>query len=140
LDVTIQAQIMDLMLRLREEMHTSIVLISHNLGLIAEMARRVVVMYAGKVVEEAPVRELFHDPLHPYTRGLLGSVPWIGRKQTTGRRRLQEIPGIVPGLMEMPSGCRFHPRCPEAKEVCRREPPPTIHRDDGRRVLCWLWA
>lgn len=140
LDVTIQAQIVDLMQRLKEEFQTSIVLITHNLGLIAEMAKRVVVMYTGKVVEEAPVEDLFREPLHPYTRGLLGSIPWMGRKLETGRRQLQEIPGIVPSLLEMPDGCRFHPRCSRAMDICRKEEPPLIEPNDRRRVLCWLWA
>ena len=140
LDVTIQAQIVDLMQRLKEEFETSIVLITHNLGLIAEMAKRVVVMYTGKVVEEAPVEDLFREPLHPYTRGLLGSIPWIGRKLETDRRQLQEIPGIVPSLLEMPHGCRFHPRCNRAMDVCRKEEPPLVHPNGRRRVLCWLWA
>jgi oligopeptide/dipeptide ABC transporter ATP-binding protein len=140
LDVTIQAQIVDLMQRLKEEFETSIVLITHNLGLIAEMAKRVVVMYTGKVVEEAPVEDLFREPLHPYTRGLLDSIPWMGRKLETGRKQLQEIPGIVPSLLEMPDGCRFHPRCPRAMDICRKEEPPLIEPNDRRRVLCWLWA
>lgn len=139
LDVTIQAQIMDLMQNLREEFHASILLITHNLGLIAEMACRVVVMYAGKVVEEAPVRELFQQPTHPYTEGLLGSVPVIGRKFQEGRRQLQEIPGIVPSIFQMPRGCRFHPRCPKAMDVCKGQEPPMIHLGENRRVLCWLW-
>jgi peptide/nickel transport system ATP-binding protein/oligopeptide transport system ATP-binding protein len=138
LDVTIQAQIVDLMERLKEEFETSIVLITHNLGLIAEMAKRVLVMYMGKVVEEAPVEDLFQEPLHPYTRGLLESIPWIGKKLKTGRRQLQEIPGIVPSLLEMPEGCRFHPRCSRAMNICRKEEPPLVQKD-GRRVLCWLW-
>ena len=138
LDVTIQAQIVDLMERLKEEFETSIVLITHNLGLIAEMAKRVLVMYMGKVVEEASVEDLFQEPLHPYTQGLLESIPWIGKKLKTGRRQLQEIPGIVPSLLEMPEGCRFHPRCSRVMNICSREEPPLIQKD-GRRVLCWLW-
>jgi oligopeptide/dipeptide ABC transporter ATP-binding protein len=138
LDVTIQAQIINLMTRLKEEFDTSIVMITHNLGLIAEMAKRVVVMYAGKVVEEAPVEVLFKEPLHPYTHGLLGSIPWIGQKLKTGRRQLQEIPGIVPSPLEMPEGCRFNPRCPQAMEVCREKEPPMVRPDEQRRVLCWL--
>jgi oligopeptide/dipeptide ABC transporter ATP-binding protein len=138
LDVTIQAQIVDLMERLKEEFETSIVLITHNLGLIAEMAKRVLVMYMGKVVEEAPVEDLFQEPLHPYTQGLLESIPWIGKKLKTGRRQLQEIPGIVPSLLEMPEGCRFHPRCSRVRDICRKEEPPLVQKD-GRRVLCWLW-
>ncbi|MEW6377433.1 MAG: ABC transporter ATP-binding protein [Thermodesulfobacteriota bacterium] len=140
LDVTIQAQIVDLMLRLKEEFDTSIVLITHNLGLIAGMAKRVVVMYTGKVVEVAPVEELFREPLHPYTQGLLESIPWIGRKLETGRRQLQEIPGIVPNPLEMPGGCRYHPRCSRVMDICRKEEPPLVQPEDGRRVLCWLWA
>ena len=139
LDVTIQAQIVDLMERLKEEFETSIVLITHNLGLIAEMAKRVLVMYMGKVVEEAPVEDLFQEPLHPYTRGLLESIPWIGKKLKTGRRQLQEIPGMVPSLLEMPEGCRFHPRCSRVMNICIKEEPPLVQKD-GRRVLCWLWA
>ena len=139
LDVTIQAQIMTLMQRLKEEFNTAIVLITHDLGVIAEMASRVVVMYAGKVVEEAPVKELFKDPRHPYSRGLLGSIPVIGRKEKTGRR-LQEIPGIVPSLMQMPLGCRFHPRCPKVMDRCCEQEPPMVHLAEHRRVSCWLEA
>jgi len=140
LDVTIQAQITSLMARLKEEFETSIVIITHNLGLIAEMARRVVVMYAGKVVEEAPVQDLFKEPLHPYTQGLLGSIPWIGRKLKTGRRQLQEIPGIVPSLLDMPEGCRFHPRCPRVMDMCCKQEPPMVRLGEYRRVSCWLEA
>lgn len=139
LDVTIQAQIMSLMQRLKEEFNTAIVLITHDLGVIAEMASRVVVMYAGKVVEEAPIRELFKDPRHPYTRGLLGSIPVIGRKEKTGRR-LQEIPGIVPSLRQMPLGCRFHPRCPDVMNRCCEQQPLMTHLAEHRRVCCWLEA
>ena len=137
LDVTIQAQIMDLMVRLKEEFETAIVLITHDLGIIAEMASRVVVMYAGKVVEEAPIKALFSDPRHPYTRGLLGSIPVIGHKDKTGRQ-LQEIPGVVPNPLAMPVGCRFHPRCHRAMEVCRQKEPSTIILGEHRRVSCWL--
>jgi oligopeptide/dipeptide ABC transporter ATP-binding protein len=139
LDVTIQAQIMDLMARLQEEFHTAVVLITHDLGIIAEMTTRVVVMYAGKIVEEAPVKELFKDPRHPYTRGLLGSVPVIGRKARSGRR-LQEIPGVVPSPLQMPAGCRFHPRCSRAMEICSRKEPPMVRLGPCRRVSCWLEA
>jgi peptide/nickel transport system ATP-binding protein/oligopeptide transport system ATP-binding protein len=139
LDVTIQAQIMSLMMRLKQELNTAIVLITHDLGVVAEAASRVVVMYAGKVVEEAPVRELFKDPRHPYTRGLLGSVPVIGR--TVRRdRRLQEIPGMVPNPLHMPAGCRFNPRCPQAAPRCCSEPPPMVRLGEHRRVSCWLEA
>jgi oligopeptide/dipeptide ABC transporter ATP-binding protein len=137
LDVTIQAQILSLMMKLKEEFKTSILLITHDLGVISEMASRVAVMYAGKIVEEAPVRELFKDPRHPYTRGLLGSVPVIGKKAQTGRR-LQEIPGMVPSPLEMPSGCRFHPRCPSAMTVCSEQEPKMVKLGEYRRVQCWL--
>ena len=139
LDVTIQAQIMTLLQRLKDDFKTAIVLITHNLGIIAEMASRVVVMYAGKVVEEAPVKEIFKDPRHPYTRGLLGSIPVIGRKAQR-HRRLQEIPGIVPSPMQTPLGCRFHPRCPEVMDRCCSEQPPMIKLGQHRRVSCWLEA
>jgi oligopeptide/dipeptide ABC transporter ATP-binding protein len=139
LDVTIQAQIIELMIKLKEEMGASIVLITHNLGLIAEMAQRVIVMYTGKVVEEGKVEELFENPLHPYTQGLLGSIPWIGQKLKTGRRQLQEIPGVVPSLLEIPEGCRFHPRCSRVMDICRKEEPPLMQPESGRLVQCWLW-
>jgi oligopeptide/dipeptide ABC transporter ATP-binding protein len=139
LDVTIQAQIMCWMMRLKQELNTAIVLITHDLGIIAETAARVIVMYAGKVVDEAPVRELFKDPRHPYTRGLLGSVPVIGR---AGRRerRLQEIPGVVPNPRRMPAGCRFNPRCPQVVPRCCTEPPPMVVLGEHRRVSCWREA
>jgi oligopeptide/dipeptide ABC transporter ATP-binding protein len=139
LDVTIQAQIMNLMLRLKDELHTAIVLITHDLGIIAEAASRVIVMYAGKIMEEAPVRELFKDPRHPYTQGLLGSVPVIGRGRQPSRR-LREIPGMVPNPLHMPAGCRFNPRCGLAMPVCCSKPPPMIQLGEHRRVSCWLEA
>ena len=137
LDVTIQAQIMTLMQRLKEEFKTAIVLITHDLGVIAEMASRVVVMYAGKIVEEAPVKPLFKEPRHPYTQGLLGSIPVIGRKEQTGRE-LQEISGMVPSPANMPLGCRFHPRCSQAMDRCHLEEPPITRLAEHRRVSCWL--
>jgi len=140
LDVTIQAQIVELMIKLKEEIGASIVLITHNLGLIAEMAQRVIVMYTGKVVEEGKVEELFENPLHPYTQGLLGSIPWIGQKLKTGRRQLQEIPGVVPSLLEIPEGCRFHPRCSRVMDICQKEEPPLMQLENGRLVQCWLWT
>lgn len=139
LDVTIQAQIMDLMVRLKEDFKTAIVLITHDLGVIAEMASRVVVMYAGKVVEEASVKEIFKDPRHPYTQGLLGSIPVMGRKDQIGIR-LQEIKGMVPSPLEMPVGCRFHPRCFRTMDVCSEKEPPMVKLSQHRRVNCWLAA
>jgi oligopeptide/dipeptide ABC transporter ATP-binding protein len=140
LDVTIQAQIMNLMARLKKQFETSIVLITHDLGLIAQMATRVIVMYAGRVVEEAPVRALFKDPRHPYTKGLLGSLPVIGRKIQAGHRFLKEIPGVVPSPVMRIQGCRFNPRCPKVMEICSKEEPPMIQLGENRRVSCWLEA
>ena len=140
LDVTIQAQILSLLVGLKEELGTSILLITHDLGVVAQMASRVVVMYAGQVVEEAEVKSLFREPLHPYTKGLLGSIPVLGRKFETGRTDLQEVRGFVPSLLELPLGCRFHPRCDRALERCPTDPPPMLDRDGGGKVRCWLWA
>jgi oligopeptide/dipeptide ABC transporter ATP-binding protein len=135
LDVTIQAQILNLLNQLKKDSNTSIVLITHDLGVVAQMASRVVVMYAGKVVEEAPVVDLFHDARHPYTLGLLKSVPVLN---TDKESRLNEIPGIVPNLLHMPKGCNFHPRCVQAMDICRKESPPMVYFQSNRRVACWL--
>jgi peptide/nickel transport system ATP-binding protein len=120
LDVTIQAGILDLMRDLRERLDTAIVLITHDLGVVADIADRVVVMYAGRKVEEAPVEELFAHPLHPYTVGLMAAIPTPGAGD---RRRLQEIPGMVPSLAELPSACAFADRCPRADERSRSAVP-----------------
>ena len=134
LDVTIQAQILDLLLKLRKKLGMAILLITHDLGVVAEMAERVVVMYAGKVVEEAPVKELFKHPAHPYTRGLLASIPKLDTKEN----ELHVIPGNVPTLGNMPSGCRFHPRCEHAATVCTIHSPELREPADNHRVACWL--
>jgi oligopeptide/dipeptide ABC transporter ATP-binding protein len=134
LDVTIQAQIIRLLEHLKKGSNTSIVLITHDLGVVAQMASRVVVMYAGKVVEEAPVVELFHDAMHPYTKGLLNSIPVITRDK---KNRLNEIPGTVPNLLRMPEGCSFHPRCSQAMEICSKQSPPMVFFDRQRRAACW---
>ena len=139
LDVTIQAQIMHLLRQLKDETGASVILITHDLGVIAEMASRVVVMYAGRVAEEAPVRDLFHDPKHPYTRGLLESIPKLGQKFKTGRIELSEIKGVVPSLLNLPTGCRFSPRCDRVMDVCKNEAPPMVQLNDNRRVRCWLY-
>ena len=136
LDVTIQAQILDLMRALKEKSGAAIVLITHDLGVVAEMAQRVVVMYAGRKVEEAPVDLLFEHPRHPYTRGLLNSVPRLGEAEH-GIRRLAEIPGVVPSLREEIPGCVFAPRCPHATDRCRREYPPLEEKGGGHWVACW---
>jgi oligopeptide/dipeptide ABC transporter ATP-binding protein len=140
LDVTIQAQIIDLLLKLREDFKTAIIMISHNLGLIAEIAQRIVVMYAGRVVEQGSPLEIFENPLHPYTRGLLQSIPKLGRRSLAGRERLLEIAGIVPGLNDLPPGCAFHPRCTAVMPVCRQRPPELIPTRGGHGVRCWLYA
>jgi len=137
LDVTIQAQIMELMQKLQVKFNTAILLITHDLGLIAESVERVLVMYAGLVVEEAPVTELYGNPLHPYTKGLLGSVPVLGEKFRSGRKTLAEIPGTVPSLFNLPRGCAFCPRCIEAVDICREKIPPLTVLESGRTVRCW---
>jgi oligopeptide/dipeptide ABC transporter ATP-binding protein len=139
LDVTIQAQILDLMLELQDKLGTAIIMITHDLGVIAEVAKRVVVMYAGKKVEEAPVEVLFAQPRHPYTKGLLASIPRldVAAKQVPGRSRLQEIKGMVPSLHNLPKGCLFEPRCPYATDECRNEYPPLESRPSGHLVACW---
>jgi len=134
LDVTIQAQILDLMMDLKERNNSAVLLITHDLGIVAQTCSRVAVMYAGQVVEDAPVPELFRDPLHPYTRGLLRSLPRPGARQ----RELEPVPGVVPGLADLPRGCRFHPRCPQAMPRCSEEPPPLLGPAPGRGVRCWL--
>ncbi len=140
LDVTIQAQILDLMLQLKEQIGAAIVFITHDLGVVAETAQRVVVMYAGRKVEEAAVADLFARPLHPYTLGLMGSIPKLAARALSGRRgRLAEIPGVVPSLRQEMPGCTFAPRCPFAQERCRAEAPGLENRDGGRLVACWEW-
>jgi oligopeptide/dipeptide ABC transporter ATP-binding protein len=136
LDVTIQAQILELIVELQESLGTSIVLITHNLGIVAEFSRRVIVMYSGKIVEEAPVVPIFEAPLHPYTIGLLNSIPQLGQK-IHGKHRLAEIPGMVPSLNNLPEGCYFHPRCGHAKEICRKEEPKLFEAEAGHKVACW---
>jgi oligopeptide/dipeptide ABC transporter ATP-binding protein len=132
LDVTIQAQILSLMLRLKAETGTAIILITHDLGVVAETCDRVAVMYAGLIVERGPVDSIFNEPLHPYTEGLLSSLP--GQEQTGDE--LRTIEGLVPDLIHPPSGCRFHPRCPLAQEICEREVPELLEKGDGRAVAC----
>jgi peptide/nickel transport system ATP-binding protein len=138
LDVTIQAQILDLMRELKQKMDAAIVLITHDLGVVAEMAERVVVMYAGRKVEEAPVKELFRRPRHPYTVGLLNSVPHLGASRGRAMApRLAEIPGMVPSLREEILGCAFAPRCPFVTERCRRETPALETKAPGHIAACF---
>ena len=140
LDVTIQAQILDIILDLQKKLGTAVILITHDLGVVAETAQRVIVMYAGRKVEEALVGELFARPLHPYTHGLMASIPRLelmrgGTGET--KRRLEEIKGIVPALTNLPVGCTFAPRCPFALEKCRREFPPYEEKRPGHWAACW---
>ena len=133
-DVTTQAKILNLLLKLREERGTSILVITHNLGLIAEICDRVCVMYAGQIAEIGDVVDIFNHPLHPYTKGLMRAIHNIG-----DNKELEEIPGNVPILLTPPSGCRFHPRCPQVMEICS-EKRPTLHEmETGHKVHCWLY-
>ncbi|KAA0272972.1 MAG: ABC transporter ATP-binding protein [Chloroflexi bacterium] len=139
LDVTIQAQILDLMRDMKTQLGSAMMLITHDLGVIAEMANRVVVMYAGEIVEQSPVASLFDKPLHPYTQGLIGSIPVLGEI----RDRLDVIPGSVPNLINLPQGCRFAPRCRARVEnnltVCTDQHPALIDVAEGHKVRCWLY-
>ncbi len=135
LDVTIQAQILDLMRALSEKTNTAIILITHDMGVVAEMCDRVVVMYAGQAIEHAPVIPLFGEPKHPYTRGLLDSIPVLGRFN----EELASIPGTVPGMINPPAGCRFAARCAYRFARCD-EPVPLFELGEGRQVRCWLHA
>ncbi|NDH63771.1 MAG: ABC transporter ATP-binding protein [Alphaproteobacteria bacterium] len=139
LDVTIQAQILDLMRELQETYGTAIVLITHDMGVVAENADRVVVMYAGRKVEEAPAAQLFDNPGHPYTRGLLGSIPHLdtAARSDGTRARLNEIKGMVPSLFDLPPGCSFAPRCGFATDRCRGEAPVLAEQRPGHWVACW---
>ncbi len=139
LDVTVQAQILELMSELKKDLGTAIILITHNFGVVADMADRVMVMYAGRKVEEARVKELFARPMHPYTRGLMDSIPRLGSsRRATGRRsRLREVPGIVPSLAEEIVGCAFAPRCAFATAESRSRTPVLEDRGEGHWVACW---
>jgi len=136
LDVTIQAQVLDLMNNLRTEFKTAILFITHDLGVIANMADDVVVMYLGRIVEGAPVRDIFHDPKHPYTQGLMNSIPSL---TSTRKERLTPIEGIVPDSFEVPQGCGFEPRCPHAMEICRNQIPQLKEVAPGHLAACWLF-
>ncbi len=134
LDVTVQAQVLDLLKELKEKKGLTLLLITHDMGVVAEMCERVAVLYAGNLVEEAPVYELFRNPQHPYTMGLLRAVP----NPLTEISKLEAIPGTVPNLINPPPGCRFHPRCPYAKDICKKEKPPLVEVSPGHKVACWL--
>lgn len=139
LDVTIQAQILDLMRGLQRDLHTAVVLITHDLGVVAEMADRVAVMYAGEIVEETDVRTIFKRPLHPYTQGLIGSIPVLGALKES----LATIPGVVPSLIDLPAGCRFASRCTariiNGLEICLVQKPSLLEVSEDHKVRCWLY-
>jgi len=138
LDVTVQAQIFDLLEELRERKSTSIILITHDMGAVAEMADRVIVMYAGRKVEEGPVEDILERPAHPYTEGLLACRPVLQLGAAGARAKLAEIPGVVPPLHMLGAGCSFAPRCPKAQQRCRLEAPPTVAVSDAHSSACWL--
>ncbi|MGW2885762.1 ABC transporter ATP-binding protein [Streptomyces griseoruber] len=135
LDVTVQAQVMDLLAELRREYRMGLVLITHDLGVVADVADRIAVMYAGRIVESAPVHDLYRAPAHPYTRGLLDSIPRLDRKG----HALHAIKGLPPNLVDIPPGCAFHPRCPAARDVCRTDVPPPHPVDEHRGSACHFW-
>jgi len=135
LDVTIQAQILELMIKLRDDLGTAVIMITHDLGVIAETTDRVMVMYTGKVMETATTLNLFDKPLHPYTRGLLRAIP--SSASDYDDTELYEISGTVPGLLDLPPGCRFNTRCPEAEDICREKEPELREIDPGHNVACW---
>ncbi len=135
LDVTIQAQILDLMMEMKGQYNASIIMITHDLGVVAQTCDDVVVMYAGRVVESAPVTTLFANPSHPYTRGLIGSIPSFSGAR---KKRLNEIKGMVPSLTNLPKGCSFNPRCPDVMDVCREKEPQLKRLQNGSCAACWL--
>jgi peptide/nickel transport system ATP-binding protein/oligopeptide transport system ATP-binding protein len=139
LDVTIQAQVLDLMLKLKEDYGTSIMMITHDMAVIAEVAQRVIVMYAGKIVEEGSVLTIFENPKHPYTRALLKSVPKFGERSRVGRKPLYTIKGIVPSLYNLPTGCSFYPRCPQAMDKCKTDSIDIVEVEENHRVRCALY-
>jgi oligopeptide transport system ATP-binding protein len=135
LDVTVQAQVMDLLQDLQREYNMGLILITHDLGVVADVADKIAVMYAGRIVEEAPVHEIYKRPAHPYTRGLLDSIPRLDQKG----QELYAIKGLPPNLMHIPPGCAFNPRCPMAQDICRTEVPPLFEVAEDRQSACFFW-
>ncbi|MER5770674.1 ABC transporter ATP-binding protein [Streptomyces sp. NPDC001985] len=135
LDVTVQAQVMELLADLQRELNMGLILITHDLGVVADVADRIAVMYAGRIVETAPVHDIYRAPAHPYTRGLLESIPRLDQKG----RELYAIKGLPPNLMKIPPGCAFHPRCPLAQDICRTDEPPLYEVSAERRSACHFW-
>ncbi|WP_020119718.1 ABC transporter ATP-binding protein [Streptomyces canus] len=136
LDVTVQAQVMELLAELQREYHMGLILITHDLGVVADVADRIAVMYAGRIVEQAPVHDIYKAPAHPYTRGLLDSIPRLDQKG----QELYAIKGLPPNLMHIPPGCAFNPRCPMARDVCRTDVPPLYEVGDRRTSACHFWT
>jgi oligopeptide transport system ATP-binding protein len=136
LDVTVQAQVMDLLAELQREYNMGLILITHDLGVVADVADRIAVMYAGRIVEQAPVHDIYKAPAHPYTRGLLDSIPRLDQKG----QELYAIKGLPPNLTNIPPGCAFNPRCPMARDVCRTDVPPLYDVDDRRTSACHFWT
>ena len=136
LDVTCQAQILELIETLQQEIKTSVILISHDLGIVAEFVQRVVVMYTGTMMESADVNTLFERPAHPYTKALMQAIPYLGNKERN--KRLNEIPGMIPSLQKLPQGCKFHPRCDCAEPICAKDEPPLKKIDEGHWARCWF--
>ncbi|MFF7334550.1 ABC transporter ATP-binding protein [Streptomyces sp. NPDC090306] len=135
LDVTVQAQVMDLLAELQREYNMGLILITHDLGVVADVADRIAVMYAGRIVESAPVHDIYKAPAHPYTKGLLDSIPRLDQKG----QDLYAIKGLPPNLLHIPKGCSFHPRCPMAQDICRSVDPPLAEVAEGRRSACHFW-
>ena len=137
LDVTIQAQVLDIMYRLTQDRGTAIMLITHNMGIVEEYARNIVVMYAGRIAEKGLTNQILEQPAHPYTQGLLKSRPGSNRGDREQETRLLEMEGIVPSLFDLPGGCLFHPRCPKCREICQREDPPWVELNPDHSICCW---
>ncbi|MFG3283132.1 ABC transporter ATP-binding protein [Streptomyces sp. NPDC048111] len=135
LDVTVQAQVMDLLAELQRELNMGLILITHDLGVVADVADKIAVMYAGRIVEQAPVHEIYQRPAHPYTKGLLESIPRLDQKG----QELYAIKGLPPNLMHIPPGCAFNPRCPMAQDICRTEVPPLFDVGPARQSACFFW-
>ncbi|MGH9457842.1 MAG: ABC transporter ATP-binding protein [Thermoanaerobaculia bacterium] len=140
LDVTIQAQIMEILGELQRKLGLAVLLITHDLGVVAEFCERIIVMYTGRIVEEAPVERLFESPKHPYTQGLLRSLPKLTEAATGGRQRLETIPGIVPSISDLPRGCKFNTRCPEVMEICYGDEPARMMVGDDHDARCYLYG
>ncbi|SDE40356.1 ABC transporter ATP-binding protein, partial [Streptomyces sp. AmelKG-A3] len=135
LDVTVQAQVMELLAELQRELNMGLILITHDLGVVADVADKIAVMYAGRIVETSPVHDIYRAPAHPYTKGLLRSIPRLDQKG----QELYAIKGLPPNLLHIPPGCAFHPRCPMAQPVCRTDVPPLYTVDEHRRSACHFW-